>query len=91
MNHYLRFVRSIAISSTVFACASGDTATQKQPQTSKDSVKETPAPTLADTADAGTDHGQDVADAAALVEADASVKPSGPLAPPELPSAFVTA
>jgi hypothetical protein len=89
MNHYLRFVRSIAISSTVFACASGDTSTQKQPQTAKEPVTETPAPTVADTTDAGT--AQDKADAAALVEADASVIASGPLAPPELPSAFVTA
>jgi hypothetical protein len=86
MNHYLRFVRSIAISSTVFACASGDTSTQKQPQTAKEPVTETPAPTSADAGAA-----QDKADAAALVEADASVKASGPLAPPELPSAFVTA
>jgi hypothetical protein len=86
MKHYVRFVRSIAISGTVFACASGDDSTQKttQPQTASSATK------AGATSDAGPgDLGsatQDVADAAALVDAKNSPKSSGPLAPPEMPS-----
>jgi hypothetical protein len=87
MRHYVRFVRSLAFTSTLVACGAGNepTSAGKQPQT--EGEKAPVATDFGAAADAGAD-AQASADAQALTDAYASPKTSGPLAPPELPTGF---
>jgi hypothetical protein len=88
MNHYVRFVRSLALTGSIVACGAGDDQqTTKQPQTAGEKTPVANADLGAAKDGGATD--QATADAAALSDAQANGRaPSGPLAPPELPIGF---
>jgi hypothetical protein len=91
MNHYLRFVRTLALSSTLAACSSSD---PKAPPAGPADKPAEPARIAAGAADAGAgDASQRQAEVDAAALADAQGKPfvSGPLAPPEMPLAMRSA